>query len=485
MKNTEDLVEKKGLEMLKKIISLILITVSVTVVAAGSVSAAQARTVSPTWLKVGIDGDEKYYTPYNIDGNNYFKLRDIAYALSGSSKQFDVVWNEETSSIHLIENQAYTPVGGENITENIFFQKVEHIAVPTESKLYLNGEPLELTSYNIQGNNYFKLRDLGEALNFSVEWNERMQKIEINTVFDYVSPDAADSYTFIRNAGINVTNKMEVNNWGSVSPLQQFAYKNEGMAYAYLQDEMLHIVTPGRHLTLESKYPLLGDVISDSKGNFYVVWGKSNETNKTDTQTIFISKYTADGKHTKTTGFVGKSRMGDDGNTKEPFSAGSCDSAIHDGVLMVTYARSMYNGHQSNNVVGVNTKDMSPVKFGDVWDVPYTSHSFNQRIIWSEHAQDFLYIDHGDAYDRGFMITLQNKVKRLFHFYLEANADYNMWIVNKTFAQMGELTETGEGVVFVGASAKSIGEAAKEEKQNLFMQIFDPTKKVSSAMFTG
>jgi|GEM_PF-3033862 len=34
-------------------------------------------------------------------------------------------------------------------------------------------------------------------------------------------------------------------------------------------------------------------------------------------------------------------------NLREPFSAGSCDSAIHDGVLMVNYARSMYNGHQS------------------------------------------------------------------------------------------------------------------------------------------
>ncbi len=38
----------------------------------------------------------------------------------------------------------------------------------------------------------------------------------------------------------------------------------------------------------------------------------------------------------------------------------------------------------------------------------------------------------------------------------------------------------------VGASAKSIGEEAKSEVQNLFVQIFDPTAdEVSSSMFVG
>lgn len=62
----------------------------------------------------------------------------------------------------------------------------------------------------------------------------------------------------------------------------------------------------------------------------------------------------------------------------------------------------------------------------------------------------------------------------IFHFYLEPNANYNMYIVNKTFAQFGGLAETSRGVVLVGASAKSIGEEAKTEKQNLFVQIFNP-----------
>lgn len=61
-----------------------------------------------------------------------------------------------------------------------------------------------------------------------------------------------------------------------------------------------------------------------------------------------------------------------------------------------------------------------------------------------------------------------------------------MRIVNKTFAQLGGLAETSKGVVLVGASAKSISEVAKTEKQNLFIQVFDPlAKNLSSSVFVG
>lgn len=284
--------------------------------------------------------------------------------------------------------------------------------------------------------------------------------------------------------GVNNTQEQSIRNWGSVSSVQQFAYKNEGLAYAYIKDDNLQITTPKNTFIIEMKYPILGDVISDDDGNFYMVWGKEGTSYKDET--IFISKYTSQGVHVKTVGFTGESVMGQDGNTKIPFDAGNCVSAIGEGYLMVNYAREMYNGHQSNNVIGVKLSDMSPVKWESKWDIPYTSHSFNQSIIWSKHAGGFVYADHGDAYGRGFVITSDVSEMLLFHFYLEANANYNMWIVNKTFAQLGGLAETSKGVVLVGASAKSISESAKEEKQNLFVQIFDPlSTEVSSSMFVG
>ncbi|MGI6733643.1 MAG: hypothetical protein ACOX4J_05660 [Anaerovoracaceae bacterium] len=34
----------------------------------------------------------------------------------------------------------------------------------TQSTIYVDGEEVALVAYNIDGNNYFKLRDLGKAL---------------------------------------------------------------------------------------------------------------------------------------------------------------------------------------------------------------------------------------------------------------------------------------------------------------------------------
>ena len=62
---------------------------------------------------------------------------------------------------------------------------INQIAIPTASKRLLDGTPLTLTAYNINGNNYFKLRDLGEIFNFSVEWDGNQKLILIDTTKPY------------------------------------------------------------------------------------------------------------------------------------------------------------------------------------------------------------------------------------------------------------------------------------------------------------
>ncbi len=463
--------------MMQRSIAAIFFGLLTTALLCHAVTAAEAER---TWSGVYIDDDPAYFDAYNINGNNYFKLRDIAYVLSGSAKRFDVTWDGERNAVNIISDREYNPVGGEM---EVSSSSKSRQAEPSSAAIYLDGREIHLTAYNIGGNNYFKLRDLGEALDFSVEWDSESNAVYIETAYGYVPEGAGSSYEFIRDAGVKNTNATYINRWAYCSSVQQFLYMDEGLAYAYMKEGMLEIVTPSKHLSVETRYPILGDVISDEDGNFYVVWGKANKTDEYDTDTVFISKYSADGKHKKTTGFEGKSVMGDSGNTKVPFEAGKCVSAIGNGYLMVNYARTMYSGHQSNNVIGVKISNMSPVTQESKWNIPYTSHSFNQSIVWYDSG--FIYADQGDAYDRGFIITDDSGEKNIFHFYLQANADYDMYIVNETFAQMGGLVKTNRGLGFVGASAKSISENAKEEPQNLFVQIFKPNKKLSSSMFVG
>ena len=53
--------------------------------------------------------------------------------------------------------------------------------VATSSKIYLNGKEVNLTAYNIDGNNYFKLRDIGLIFDFGIYWDGINNIIIIDT----------------------------------------------------------------------------------------------------------------------------------------------------------------------------------------------------------------------------------------------------------------------------------------------------------------
>lgn len=51
----------------------------------------------------------------------------------------------------------------------------EVIADPTWQKIYVDGEQVSMTAYNIAGNNYVKLRDIGKEVGFNVYWDDGVQ----------------------------------------------------------------------------------------------------------------------------------------------------------------------------------------------------------------------------------------------------------------------------------------------------------------------
>jgi hypothetical protein len=59
------------------------------------------------------------------------------------------------------------------------------LVTPTASNIYLDGVEMDLQAYHIEGNNYFKLRDLGEILNFGVERDANRKIIYIETAAGY------------------------------------------------------------------------------------------------------------------------------------------------------------------------------------------------------------------------------------------------------------------------------------------------------------
>lgn len=129
-------------------------------------SSGSSTSVSPTNDKLEVDGKAQSPAAYKIDDYNYFKLRDIAALLNGTDKQFSVGYDPSTGTVTLTSGQSY------EVTAS------DLAALPAESRqatastnvIYINGASAQLIAYNIDGYNYFKLRDLASALDFYVGW---------------------------------------------------------------------------------------------------------------------------------------------------------------------------------------------------------------------------------------------------------------------------------------------------------------------------
>ena len=146
-------------------------------------TAGEALTANPSASTVLVDGKNVSFDAYNINDNNFFKLRDLAYILSGSEKQFEVEWDAANNAIKLTSGRAYTIVGGEMTGKGAGSK----LPTPTASKILLDGKEITLTAYNIEDNNYFKLRDIGEAFDFEVDWDGANNTIVIDTGKGYTA----------------------------------------------------------------------------------------------------------------------------------------------------------------------------------------------------------------------------------------------------------------------------------------------------------
>ena len=149
---------------MKKLLPIIL-TLLLVCIAAPYASAANV-VASPQNLSVdGVDAD---CDKYNIDGSNYFKLRDLAQLLSKTDSRFSISFDEQSNAVAVVSGKEYIPVGGELARG----QDQSKTAVVSKQSVLIDGKAVDgLSIYNIGGNNYFKLRDLGNALGFTVDYD--------------------------------------------------------------------------------------------------------------------------------------------------------------------------------------------------------------------------------------------------------------------------------------------------------------------------
>lgn len=275
-----------------------------------------------------------------------------------------------------------------------------------------------------------------------------------------------------------------------------------------------------KEILIDKSLPMFGNAIYDN-GYLYVVTGRTDKTSSpsnatnypkdyTDTVVLAVTKYNKEGKIVKTLEITGRetSNISEgivaDGTknlyhlefgAKIPFDAGNCALAVNNGVIVVSYAKEMYNGHQMSDILFVDGDTLEylsrpttmnfknpyfHVRGGVMGGLKWVSHSFDQRVIVTSDGQ-YLFADQGDASTRGFVITKTYEgnagttIKTFLPFHFRESSAEDPYGYNTTFANMGSLVEVEDGYLFIASSEKTLSinysnNRYMNEGRNLFIQ---------------
>ena len=132
---------------------------------------------------VYVNDARVYPTGYNIADNNYFKLRDI-----GTLVGFGVEWNGETQTVEI--STARTTPSTEGISDTAASGAVAKIS---DQKITVDGVQVNMIAYQIDGNNYVKLRDIGKQVDFGVGYDNATASVRIDTDAPYTESTTSAS----------------------------------------------------------------------------------------------------------------------------------------------------------------------------------------------------------------------------------------------------------------------------------------------------
>ena len=140
--------------------------------------AAYAVAAVPTRDKgqiVYVDNTRVYPTGYNIADNNYFKLRDI-----GKLVGFGVDYDEATQTVEISTTR--TAPSTEGITDTSVSGAVAKVS---NQRIAVDGIYVNMKAYQIDANNYVKLRDIGKQVDFGVGYDNATASVRIDTDAPY------------------------------------------------------------------------------------------------------------------------------------------------------------------------------------------------------------------------------------------------------------------------------------------------------------
>ena len=150
---------------------------------------AEMPMVHPATQTILLNGETKELHAYAIhDSNgfatNYVKLRDMAALLSQTTARFDVGWSD---GVDILPGRPYLSPNGQ---ENQAPYEGDQPYHPATADTRVDGQKVDIDAFVILdseggGSTYYKLRDLGRALDFNVTWLGAEEGVMIDTSISY------------------------------------------------------------------------------------------------------------------------------------------------------------------------------------------------------------------------------------------------------------------------------------------------------------
>lgn len=357
---------------------------------------AQAASISITHTtsSLFLNDSRVFITGFNINGSNYFRIRDLAKALNGTGARFEVTWNAAANQVELLTGQPYT---GE--AENRYVSGQAPV-VPSTAQLMVDGQSVDVTAYNIGGSNFYKLRDLSALLGYEVIWLEAENSICLYTGLGEHARLAESSGGQAR----EMTAYQSTARWASTS--RSYLFENGGGTFTVLDasedgitldtyDSSDFTLTDSR--TLPAELELFGGFFSGAQYH-YLVFGQTNREENDRKEVIRIVKYDKDFQRLDSVSITGGDCV-----TTVPFDAGSLRMAENGSELVIHTSRERYLtedgiNHQSQLTILLDTEAMEVKNDLGWFQDNHVGHSFNQFAQFD--GDQYVLIDHGDAYPR-------------------------------------------------------------------------------------
>lgn len=131
--------------------------------------------------KLYVNGTAKTLNAVNIKGNNFLKLRDLAYLLDGTSKQFNVTYTESTNTAHIHSLTAYVNDPQNPVNQPITLTRPQL----SSQKVTLDGSSAYPIAYNVAGSNYVNLRQVCAMLDIGLTYSAATNTVTITTANSY------------------------------------------------------------------------------------------------------------------------------------------------------------------------------------------------------------------------------------------------------------------------------------------------------------